>query len=71
MLKPYGKLKEQHTHSSKSFSAFICQQKIETDKIMVSFDVTSLHTTIPIGQALLTIKDLLEHDDKLADRTLL
>ena len=38
---------------------------------MVSFDVTSLYTTIPINQALLIIKDLLEHDDKLADRNLL
>ena len=71
ILKPYGKLKEQHTHSSKSFSAFIFQQKIKYDEIMVSFDVTSLCTTIPIDQALLIIKDLPEHDDKLADRTLL
>ena len=38
---------------------------------MVSSDVISLYTTIPIDQALLIIKDLLEHDDKLADRTLL
>ena len=38
---------------------------------MVSFDVTSLYTTIPIDQALLIIRDLLEHDQKLADRTLL
>ena len=70
-LKPYGKLKEQHTHSSKSFPTFICQQKIEPDEIMVSFDVTSLYTTIPIDQAFLIIKDLPEHDDKLSDRTLL
>ena len=71
ILKPYGKLKEQHTHNSKSFSSFICQQKIKTDEVMVSFDVTSLYSTIPIDQALLIIKDLLEHDDKLADTTLL
>ena len=71
MLKPYGKLREQHTHSSKSFSAFICQQKIEHDEIMVSSDVTSLYITIPINHALLIIKDLLEHEDKLADMTLL
>ena len=64
-------MKEQHTHSSKSLSAFICQQKIEPGEIMVSFDVTSLYTTIPIDQALLIIRDLLEHDEKLADRTLL
>ena len=56
ILKPYGKLKEQHTHSSKSFSVFI--------------SVTSLCTTIPIDQALLIMRDLLEHDEKLADRTL-
>ena len=71
ILRPYGKLKEQHIHSSKSFSTFICQQKIEPDEIMVSFDVTSLYTTIPIDQALLVIRDLLEHAQKLADRTLL
>ena len=71
ILKPYGKLKEQHTHSSKSFSVFICQQKIEPDEIMVSFDVTSLYETIPIDQALFIIRDLVEHDEKLADRTLL
>ena len=70
IFKPYGKLKEQHTHSSKSFSAFISQQKMEHDEIMVSFDVISLHTTIPIDQALLIVKDLPEHDDKLADITL-
>ena len=67
ILKPYGRLKEQHTHSYKSFSAFICQQKIEPDEIITSFDV---YTTIPIDQALI-IKDLIEHGDKLADRTLL
>ena len=37
---------------------------------MVSFDVTSLYTTISIDKALLIIRDLLEHDEKLADRTL-
>ena len=69
ILKPYGKQKEQHTNNSKSFSTFIRQQTIEPDKIMVSFDVTSLCTTIPIDQALLIIEDLLQHEDKLADRT--
>ena len=36
---------------------------------MVSFDVTSLYTAIPINQALLIIEDLLQRDDKLADQT--
>ena len=67
--KPYGKQKEQHTNNSKSFSTFIRQQTIEPNKIIVSFEVTSLYTTIPIDQALLIIEDLLQHDDKLADLT--
>ena len=53
IIKAYGKLKAQHTHSSKLFSTVICQQKIEPDEIMVSADVTSLFTTIPTDQALL------------------
>ena len=68
ILKPYGKHKEQHTNNSESFSTFIRQQTIQPDEIMVSFDVTSLYTTIPIDQALLIIEDLPQHDDKLADR---
>ena len=38
---------------------------------MVSVDVTSLSTTISIDHTLLVIKGLPEHDNKLADRTLL
>ena len=38
---------------------------------MVPFDVTSLYTTIPNDKALLIIRYLSEHDEKLADRTLL
>ena len=63
---------ERTTHPQlQIISAFICQQKIEPDEIMVSSDVTSLYTTIPIDHNLLIIKDILEHDDKLKDRILL
>ena len=36
---------------------------------MVSFDVESLYTNIPITDALLVIKDLLNNDNTLQDRT--
>ena len=36
-----------------------------------SYDVTSLFTSVPIDPALNIIKDLLEKDDKLNDRTVL
>ena len=69
ILKPYGQQKEQHTNNSKSFSTFIRQQTIEPDEIVVSFDVTSLYTTIPIYQEFLIIENLPQHDDMLTDRT--
>ena len=52
-------------------STLIYQQNIALDEIVVSSDVISLSTTILIDQALLIIKDLLEHDNQLTDRTLL
>ena len=36
-----------------------------------SYDVTSLFTSVPIDPALNVIKDLLEKDEKLNDRTVL
>ena len=38
---------------------------------MSSYDVTSLFTSVPIDQAFNIIKDLLEKDEKLNDRTVL
>ena len=69
MLKQYGKQKQLDINNSESFPTFIRQQTIEPDEIMVSFNVTSLYTTIPIDQALLVKEDLPEHDDKLACRS--
>ena len=37
----------------------------------MSFDVTTLYTSVPIDPALSIIKDLLEKDDKLSNRTVL
>ena len=51
------------------FSQFIRQQTIDPDEIMVSFDVESLYINIPITDALLVIKDLLNNDPTLQDRT--
>ena len=68
ILKPYGKQKEHQTNNAKSFSTFMRQQTIEPDEIMVSFEVTSLYTTIPIDYIII-IEDLLQHDNKIADQT--
>ena len=69
MLRPYTKLNQQHCKNSNDFSQFIRQQTIDPDEIMVSFDVESLYTNIPITDALLVIIDLLDNDTTLQDRT--
>ena len=48
ILRPYTKLNQQHCKNSNDFSQFIPQQTIDPDEIMVSFDVESLYTNIPI-----------------------
>ena len=50
-------------------SVFIRAHTIEEDEIMVSFDVEALYTNVPIDDALTIIKELLENDETLPDRT--
>ena len=42
---------------------------LEDDEIMVSFDVTSLYTNIPIIDTLNIIKDYVNNDDKFTRKT--
>ena len=49
ILKTYVKLENNNAKNSSTFSNYIRNVPIEDDEIMVSFDVTSLYTTIPIS----------------------
>ena len=51
------------------FSSYIPNIPIEDDEIMVSFDVTSLYTNIPIIDTLIIIKDYVHSDDQFARET--
>ena len=62
-------LNKQHCKNSKEFSEFIQTHTIEEDEIMVSFVVKPLYTNVPIDDALAIIKELLENDETLPDRT--
>ena len=42
---------------------------IEDDKTMVSFDITSLYTDIPIIDTVNIIKDYVHSDDQFASKT--
>ena len=45
--------------------------KVEEDEMLVSFDMISLFTNIPIDEAAQVIRDKLQGDEMLADRTTL
>ena len=69
ILKPYTLLNKQDSKNFKEFSEFIGTHTIEEDKIMVSFDVETLYTKVPIDDALTIIKEVLENDETLPDRS--
>ena len=71
VLKP---LVGQSPHHIQSTGDFVNKAKgftLQAGECLSSYDVTSLFTSIPIDPAVDIIKDLLEKDDKLSDRTVL
>ena len=66
ILKTYVKHENNNPKNSTTFSNYIRNVPIEDDKIMVSFDVTSLYTNIPIIDTLNIIKDYVHSDDQFA-----
>ena len=63
ILKDYGK-DEDKAKNSTMFSNYIINVSIEDGKIMVSFDIPSLYTNIPISDVLSIVKDYLNNDDQ-------
>ena len=62
------------SHHIQSTSDFVSKAKgfiLQLGGCLSSYDVTSLFTSVPIDPALNVIKDLLEKDEKLNDRTVL
>ena len=57
-----------HVRTTKEFVEYIRQQRIEDDELMVSFDVTSLFTNVPVNEALTIIGQKLEEDEFFEDR---
>ena len=55
--------------NSITFSNYIRNVPIKDDEIMVSLDVTSLYTNIPIIDTLNIIKDYVNNDDQFTRKT--
>ena len=60
-----------HIQSTSDFLNKVKRVNLQLGECLTSYDVTSLFTSVPINPALSIIKDLLEKDDKLNDRTVL
>ena len=69
ILKSYVKHENNSAKNSTTFSNYIRNVLIEDDEIMVSFDVTSLYTNIPMIDTLNIIKDYVHSDDQFARKT--
>ena len=69
ILKAYVKHEYNNAKNSSTFSNYIRNVPIAHDKIMVSFDFTSLYTNIPIIDTLNIIKDYVHSDDQFARKT--
>ena len=71
VLKPLVCKSPHHIQSTRDFVSRAKGLTLQLRECLSSYDVTSLFTSVPIDPALNIIKDLLEKDDKLNDRTVL
>ena len=71
ILKPLVGKSEHHVVNSKEFITKIEQTKLDEDEILVSFDVVSLFTNVPIDEACNIAKERLLLDNTLHLRTTL
>ena len=71
ILKPLVEKSENHVANSKQFITKIEQTKLDEDEILVSFDVVSLFTNLPVDEACNIAKERLLSDNTLHLRTTL
>ena len=71
ILKPLVGKSPYHITSTQDFVEQIKQIKLEPGECLSSYDVSALFTSVPIDPALNIIKDLLEKDNTLKERTVM
>ena len=57
-----------HMKNSKHFLEALQDVRVAEDELLVSFDVSSLFTNVPLNEAVQVIQRKLEQDDTLANR---
>ena len=71
ILKPLVGKFPHHTNSIQDLVEQVKQLSLEPWECLSSYDVSALFTSVPVDPALGVIKDLLENDPTLKDRTVL
>ena len=71
LISPLAGKTDLHEKNSKHFVEVMAGLSVEKDKMLVSFDVTSLFNKVPIDEAVQVICDKLQRDEMLVDRTTL
>ena len=71
ILKPIVGRSPNHIQSTKGFLSKVREVTLLPGECLSSYDVTALFTSVHIDPALNIIKDLLEQDDNLSNRTVL
>ena len=68
ILADYVKQGSSFLRDTRDFVAQLGGIKVSEDEILVSFDVKSLFTSVPVTDAINTIKDIITSDDEFEDR---
>ena len=71
ILKPLVGKFPHHVHSTKDFVERVSKVTHQPDEYLCSYDVTALVTSVPVEPACNIIKDVLEQDTSLHNRTAL
>ena len=71
LISPLAGKTDSYVRNSRHFVEVMRNVRVEEDEVLVSFDVSSLFTNVPVGEAVQVIRDRLRNDGTLGDRTTL
>ena len=71
ILKPLVGKSPHHINSTQDFVEQVKHITLAPGECLCSYDVSSLFTSVPVDSALITIRDLLDKDHTLKERTVL